>query len=348
MPDAVQSTLESLLDQAANPAADRAALEARLRDEGRDDLALVLEKCAQPLALVCVCCGKTIMTEKGCKKRWCPVCAPSVSAARLERAARVAGRFQWPLAVTLTTTNLSQASNCIATIKDVFKDFRRTAWWKALVKGGIYSVEITHKGKGFHPHIHALLDCRWLAVEVPEPTRWSTPRQREQLCKRAQNELAEVWGGYVQRSKAIVWVERAYGKALQETLKYAVKPADLLQCSCDAGDIIDLIDSGRTMARFGCAHSMSKEFVGCDEQEERLVPCQKCNAVNSVMPDDIVSMSEARPDLASGRFHQLASARAAIDDPTRTFDPAVTLPRKIPKGKIAGRLRVELSKPKAC
>lgn len=296
-----------------SPAEVRVLLEDRLRGEGRDDLADVLLRCRSEMVMACVCCSKTLRVEKGCKKRWCPVCAPRVSASRLARAQRVASRFQWPLAVTLTTTNLSRAEDCVAKIKDVFGAFRRTAFWKATVQGGIYGVEVTHKGRGFHPHIHCLLDCRWLAVNTPEPTRAMSARQVSQLCKRAQNELAEVWGGYVQQSKASVYVQRAFGVALKETLKYSIKPAELLSCACKASEIIDLIDAGRTMARFGCAHSMSKEFVGCDAETEMLRQCDSCGAVNSKMPDEIISMSQSMPELASERFAVLDAAKTTAD-----------------------------------
>lgn len=291
----------------------RALLEDRLRKEGREDLADRLKKCAEEFYLDCICCSKQIRVERGCKKRWCPVCAPKVSANRLARAQRVANRFQWPLAVTLTTTNLAQADDCVARIKDVFAKFRETAFWKKTVAGGIYGVEVTHKGRGFHPHIHCLLDCEWLAIDTPKPSRGMSQRMVASLCKRAQNELAEVWGGYVQQSKASVYVQRAFGIALKETLKYSIKPAELLECKCKASEIIDLIDAGRTMARFGCAHSMSKEFVGCDEETEVLRQCDGCGAVNSKMPDSIVEMSWTKPEFASNRFSQLASSETTAD-----------------------------------
>lgn len=327
----------------ADLAALRAALAARLESEGRDDLAEKLHHCSDTLKLNCVCCSKVYTVEKSCRRRWCPVCAPKVSAARLRRAARVASRFQWPLAVTLTTTNLVHADNCIATLKDVFADFRRTAFWKACVAGGFYALEITHKGRGFHPHIHCLLDCEWLAVEVPKPTRAMTHRQVAALCRRAQNELAETWGGYVQRSKAAVWVERAYGQALVETLKYAVKPTDLLSCACRAADIIDMIDKGRIMSPFGVAHAMNKDFVGRDDEIERLRQCDGCGAVNATMPEDIVDMSWRRPELASQRFQALATAATVKDTlpPIKPGQCAADLRKLIEKntGSIAQELK---------
>lgn len=291
----------------------RVLLEDRLRAEDRADLADHLKRCGEELLLNCVCCSRVYRVERGCKRRWCPVCAPRVSASRLARAQRVAGRFQWPLAVTLTTTNLDRADNCVARIKEVFADFRQTVFWKKTVAGGIYGVEVTHKGRGFHPHIHCLLDCEWLAIETPKPTRAMSQRQVAALCKRAQNELAEVWGGYVQRSKASVYVQRAFGLSLKETLKYSIKPVELLECRCRASEIIDLIDAGRTMARFGCAHSMSKEFVGCDEETEHLKQCDSCGAINSTMPEDICTKSYDAPGLATKRFAALAAAKTTVE-----------------------------------
>ena len=45
----------------------RDLLRRRLEAEGRDDLALHLEKCADIMGMSCVCCGKSFTIERGCK-----------------------------------------------------------------------------------------------------------------------------------------------------------------------------------------------------------------------------------------------------------------------------------------
>lgn len=321
------------------PAEIRADLEERLRSEGRDDLADVLAKCASPLIMACACCSKTFTIEKGCKKRWCPVCAPRISAERMMRAEGLASRFEWPLAVTLTMKNTDDSRGCVEVIKEAFRKFRRTDFWSDRVAGGIVGFEITNTGRGFHPHLHALIDCQWLAVATPPPRRGMSKKAIAALCSRAQNELSEVWGAYVQGEKAAVWVNRAYGKSTAECLKYAIKPSDLLTTEGLASEIIDEIDRGRMMSTFGCAHAASKSFVGRDLPEEHLSECQGCRGYKTVLPADIIDMYQNRPDLAHARFHTLMSLAARREDMPPEVFQAATIPAVVPKGKRPSRLR---------
>ena len=322
-----------------HPAEIRRDLEDKLRAEGRDDLAQKLSDCAELMAISCVCCGKTRTVERGCKRRWCPVCAPRITAARLMRLESIVSRFQWPLAVTLTMENVKMADGALETVKEKFRAFRRTHFWSRSVKGGVVGFEVTNRGRGYHPHLHALVDCEWLAVETPRPQRRATQQHLKSLCERAQNELAEVWGAYVQGKKAMVWVNRAWGNSMMETLKYAIKPSDLLEDAIDAGELIDIIDEGRMISSFGHAHASAKNFVGRDEPEEVLTSCEGCGGFKTLLPADIIDLYQARPDLAHARFHTLMSLAAGRDDPQRTWDPMATIPKRVPKGFKPSRLR---------
>ena len=292
-----------------HPAEIREKLRQRLLAEGRWDLAGVLTECAKEVKMQCVCCRAPVVVEKGCAKRWCPVCAPRITAKRLQRMSRLAPRLQWPLAVTLTRQNLGEGEDCLKQMRETFRAFRRTDFWEERVKGGIFSIEVTHQGRGWHPHIHALIDCRWLAVATPEPTRWMTKRQQASLCKRAQTELSEVWGAYVQGYRAQVWAERAWGKALAETLKYCVKPSDLLDCKCDAGDMIDNIDSGRAIGTFGNCHACSKEFVGLEDEVLRERECKDCGSRKSIVPDQCLSRMMENPQKLKPHWRQHLETR---------------------------------------
>lgn len=320
-------------------------LEQKLREEGRDDLAQKLSDCAELMTLSCVCCGKSRTVERGCKRRWCPVCAPRITAERMMRLESVVSRFQWPLAVTLTMQNVTIAEGALEHVKKKFRDFRRTDFWADRVAGGVVGFEVTNTGRGWHPHLHALIDCRWLAVSTPEPQRGQSKAWKKKLCEAAQNELSEVWGAYVQGKKAIVWAERAWGKAMMETLKYAVKPSDLLDAAISASETIDMIDAGRMISSFGHAHAASKLFVGRDLPEEKLPQCEKCSGFKTTLPADIIEMYQARPDLAYARFHTLMSLSCDYWDPKEEWDPKKTLPPIVPKGFRPNKIR-EKPKPK--
>lgn len=326
-----------------SPAELRDLLRRRLLDEDRPDLAEHLEKCAQPLVMQCACCSSSWTIEKGCKRRWCPVCAPRLTAERLMRVEGLVERFQWPLAVTLTRRNVEGGADCLVNMKAAFTAFRRTDFWADRVRGGIAGYEVTHRGRGWHPHVHALVDCRWLAVETPEPTKRMTRATVEHLCKRAQNELAEVWGAYVQGSKASVWVNRAWGKSLAETLKYAIKPSDLLGHAVAASEMIDVLDGGRAMTTFGIAHACHKEFCGRTLPEEHLPECERCGGFKTTLPADIIAMYHNRPDLAHRRFHQLMSHAGKWSDPSVNWNPRDTIPDAVPKNRRPSRKRAAMA-----
>lgn len=321
----------------------------KLIKEKRDDLAQVLLDCGEKMDIRCVCCDDVLTIERGCKKRWCPVCAPKITAKRYRRLEGLVNRMQWPLSVCLTTRNKINAEGALESFKESFHSFQRTAFWKATVEGGVAGFEVTHRDKGWHVHLHAILDCRWLAVKTPEPNRRMTKQQQKSLCERAQDELSEVWGAYVQGSKAMVWVNRRLGSALAETLKYAIKPSDLLEAKCKAHELIDMIDTGRAVTTFGNCHACSKNFIGRDLPEETLQQCRSCNGIKTMLPDDIVQMYLNRPDLAYGRFHTLASLNGEPqaggknhDGKMTTWNYSKTLPQTIAKGFKAGKFRQEM------
>lgn len=287
----------------------REALAERLRQECRWDLVNVLVKCSELVRLECMCCRAAVIVDRGCSKRWCPVCAPAITARRYARVSRLVPRFKWPMAVTFTRENTHKDTGFIAEFKDDFRKFRRTDFWADRVKGGVVGFEVTNKGKGYHTHLHALVDCRWLAVATPEPVRWMSKRQKESLCKRAQKELSAVWGAYVQGRKAQVWVERAWGKALAETLKYAIKPSDLINAKCSASSIIDAIDEGRMMSTFGHAHACSKEFVGLEDEIERERTCRDCDSDRSILPEQTIARMIADPRRLSPHWRRRIQER---------------------------------------
>lgn len=267
-------------------------LEKRLRREGRDDLADVLESCRVPFELKCLCCANMLVVNTGCKKRWCPVCAMKVVAKRYKRTGPTASRMQWPLSVMFSMKNPLEIKGCVAKLQQAFKSFRRTKFWTATVKGGYVGFEITYNNTTPHVHLHALVDCEWLAVSTPKPSRSHTKKEKERLCQLAQLELSAVWAGYLGQPSAYVWPRRADKRALAETLKYPIKPRDLLDLKCKAGDIIDEIDRGRMVAAFGNCSRNSKVWLGTAEPEPVEKLCRTCKVDRSIFPKTAVQRWE--------------------------------------------------------
>jgi len=261
-------------------------LEDRLRDEGAYDLADTLTKCREPFHLKCVCCSKELHTTKGCAKRWCPVCGPKVTAKRYNRIEPIARRMQWPLSVMLSMKNPKEVAGCVDTMKEAFRKFRRTHFWRSTVQGGFVGFEVTSLHGTPHIHLHALVDCEWLAVSTPKPRRGHSRHEIERLCQMAQAELAAVWAGYLGQKQAVVWVRRADKRALAETIKYPIKPADLIAVKCRASDLIREMDKGRMVSSFGRCHAASKEFLGRDEPTYIEKLCAGCLTDRSIVPRD--------------------------------------------------------------
>jgi len=195
--------------------------------------------------------------------------------------------MEWPLSVMFTMRNPDGIKGAVDILAGEFREFRRTKFWRTCVKGGFVGFEMTHNGRGCHVHLHALVDCEWLAISTPKIMRGHSKAEMARLCELAQRELSAVWAAYLGQDTAQVWVRRADKKALAETIKYPFKPADFKKLKCSISEIIDEIDAGRRVASFGNCHGSSKLFLGRDEIPDRAVPCKRCKVTNSIVPVEV-------------------------------------------------------------
>jgi hypothetical protein len=189
--------------------------------------------------------------------------------------------------ITLTRENLDTISaNDIAALRASMKQLRRRDIWRKNVVGGITSIELTNTGKGWHPHIHVLADCEWLAIDTPSPKKWHSRAQKKQLYKRANTELHDVWCECIGQVMASINVRRCDGAtAVREVLKYAVKGSDLADSEDAIGPAIRAVSAGRLCTPFGSLYG--KRLVTAAESKPPL-PCPKCNAKGSWMPEFVV------------------------------------------------------------
>jgi hypothetical protein len=286
----------------------REALKFRLTSEGRGDLAQILEKCAKVFQITCLCCGKKKEVEEGCKKRWCPVCAPKITGERVARFSRAASEMEWPLAVTLTGPNVQNIAGQLRAFRAAIKRFRRQKFWGSNVTSGIVSFETTHLTReerikrglastdptGWHVHAHLLVDSRWLALRTRCPRRGDTKATVHRLCEAAHRELSEEWGRCLGLPSAVTWVERAYGKALLETVKYAVKPAELIECAGRASDLIDEMKNMKLVNGFGTMHGQVTRWKKEDAEARGPTTCDECGGVEHWMPSDVLNFRLSR------------------------------------------------------
>lgn len=237
----------------------RLELIARLEAEGRDDLAAQLGKCNQPLTMVCTCCGTKREVRTRCKRKWCPICSRLVAARRTHRVRAAVEAMEWPLFVTLTMQNVDDLSEgAIRHLRRAFGRLRRMRAWERTVRGGVAAIEVTNIGNGWHPHLHAVIDCRWLAWKTPEPNwRRDTQLVKDRACTAAHNEIVAAWARALDHPTAGVFIKRASARSITtEVLKYSVKGSDLLASPDEIGPAIDALTMTRLVTTFGTLYRL--------------------------------------------------------------------------------------------
>lgn len=268
---------------------DRELLRARLERESRPDLVRKLDGCGDDLPLTCVNCGHKKVASIRCKKRWCPSCAYYIAAERVAKYKDIAARFQWPLFVTLTVRNSPDVES-LRVMKDAFSRWRRRKLIATKVRSGIVGFEVTNKSQGWHPHCHMLLDCQWLSLHVPEPTRRDSKEEKARKCQAAAMELERLWADVVGQDSASVHVRRGDSDALVEVLKYSCKGSELIECRESASDLIDVMEGMRLMTTFGAIRKELKDAAEFDAEQEEISGCQcpDCRQIGTIIPDKFI------------------------------------------------------------
>lgn len=278
----------------------REELIVKLTEEGAGDLAAKLIRCKETMQIVCTCCGETRTVETRCKQRWCPVCSVRLSLDRVHRFETAAQRCQWPLMVTLTCKNTKDAQEAAEGIVKAFTKFRRVRFWADRVLGGVASFECTNRGNGWHPHLHVLCDCRWLAENTAEPRRTDSKAVQSHKLRSAQRELSQHWAAALGQTTAVVHARRAFGASLKETLKYNLKPAELAECKEKIAPLLRALKGKRLVIPFGSFYDLGEEWKREDNERRQKAVCDSCKQPASYIPESAVKFLVGR---ASSRFH---------------------------------------------
>lgn len=269
----------------------RAALIVRLDGEERGDLASRLAKCGQPMTLRCTGCTEPRNVFTRCDLKWCPSCQRALAARTADRYARIAADLQWPLFVTFTVQHGKEdAADFIREVRRAHTKLRRLRWWKRAVRGGVVAFEVTHGQHGWHPHAHALIDCRWLAVTTTAPRIGADRAEWARRGKAAAKEVAEQWSLCVGR-KGSVKVRRCWtdssggiGGAVHEVLKYSVKGTDLLEIEEPVSPLIDVLNRTRLVASWGTMY----RHAGIKRQRSAPAMC-KCGC-SDWLPEEVLEI----------------------------------------------------------
>lgn len=268
----------------------RLRLVERLDAEGGVKLADRIRNCGAEFSMTCTGCGAGIAVPQRCKVKWCPVCARIKSAERAAKLRIAVEQMADPVHLTLTMANVTDWSRPhLRHLIESFGRLRRNKVWQRC-KGGVYNLEVTNKGKGWHPHLHALIDCSWLSHLVPEPTRHTSKFHRKNLSERAHAELCAVWGMCLRQdgSDPSVWVRRCDVGAAAEIAKYVIKPDEIISITQSIIPLIQSLQSCRVTASFGSMRGKTK--IKTDDSDRPKLSCA-CGC-NDLMPSFMVAGME--------------------------------------------------------
>lgn len=205
---------------------------AKLRECGRLELTEGIGTChTECLNLQCTGCKKTQKFWNRCDLFFCPNCQPRLARERLKSVEWWTEQIRSPKHVVLTLENTkSMTPEHVKHLLKSFARLRRMAFCKNWT-GGFFRVEVTNEGKGWHLHIHALVDCRFIP----------------------QDGLAVAWNQANRGTGYIVRVLGVHGDSyLREVTKYAVKGSEIAKWSGpDIAAFIDAFKGRRTFGVFG-------------------------------------------------------------------------------------------------
>lgn len=266
----------------------RAKLLERLDQEEADDLTKNFRKCGETFGLTCCSCGEVHDCERRCSKKWCPMCVRKLATKRAEKFRAAVAAMKWPLFVTLTMRNVEDLTfDAVRKLRRAFGKLRQRKLWKAHVLGGAASIEVTNIGNGWHPHLHAILDCEWLAWKTPKPKASDSRDRKLKLCEKAASELERVWSKCLGQAQSSIKVKRTNGDdVVQEVLKYSVKGSDLVESAEPVAPIIRCLEATRLVTTFGTL--FGKARLKAESSERPPLMC-KCGASGMFLPEEVVA-----------------------------------------------------------
>lgn len=179
----------------------------RLQAVGIDSQARHLRQCHTHLqAMVCDECHASWYAPCTCKLRWCAICGPRKSAKSAKFALALFSRAASPRWMTLTMERKTNLAEGLDHLKRAFRNWRLNPRIRAIVRGGLYQIEIKPKADGWHIHLHALIDSAYL----PKKVLWSS------------------WAAALGQKTASVQINAIRGNTvIRYVTKYALKPADI-------------------------------------------------------------------------------------------------------------------------
>jgi hypothetical protein len=236
------------------------SIAAKIRLAGMTAEAEKLENCHSFYTVAqCSDCGSVRKFPNRCDLFYCPECQPSLARERQFQIAWWTKIIHQPKHVVLTVRNVPDLTReHVQQLRKWFGALRRRKFasnWK----GGFYSIECTNEGRGWHLHIHALIEAAW--IDAPK--------------------LALEWANVTNDSGRIVKVKDCREKSyLAEVTKYAVKGSQLSQWQpAEISRFIQAFRGVRTFGVFGSLYGMRTQFadvVASIREARPKCPCGSC------------------------------------------------------------------------
>lgn len=237
------------------------SIAAKLRLMGDVNRARTLEACHSTWTVAtCNDCGRVQKFPNRCDNFFCPECMPRLSHEREESITWWCNEVKQPKFVTLTCRNINDLTTAhIQEFKGWWNRLRRRKFARGW-RGGFYSLEVTNRGRGWHLHLHALIDAQWI----------DAGQLRGEWC--------DITGGLGE----IVKVKDARTKDyLVKVKSYIVKPEQLAAWTPDQIEtFIQAFDGCRTFGVFGSLYGKRTEFaawIKALKESKPRCPCGSCN-----------------------------------------------------------------------
>lgn len=217
------------------------SVSAKLRTIGWHHEADKLELCHTEFTVAqCTGCKDARAFPNRCDQFYCPECQPRLSHDREKAVKWWTQTIAQPKHVVLTVRNIPDfTKGHVREFKKWFTRLRRMKFARNW-RGGFYSLEVTNEGKGWHLHLHALVDAHWID----------------------QQQLSDAWNKANGGAGFIVKVKDARGTDyLRELTKYAVKGSELAAWNPETiKTFITAMRGTRTFGVFGSLYGKRTEW----------------------------------------------------------------------------------------
>jgi len=188
----------------------------------------------------CKSCDKVSTFWNRCERRFCPICARRLARERNQQFQFWFQRIARPKFLTLTMRNCAVLGDGLWRIKRAWKSLRRSKLFES-VRAGLWSIEVTNQGNGWHVHLHAVLSSDYIDQALIE----------------------QAWSRRIGQAQSIVDIRQLKGdRAAQEALKYSVKPTEMVNWT-DAM-LLEYLAETETLRMFGVwgdLHAQRSEYT---------------------------------------------------------------------------------------